>query len=240
MYRSVQDKKNVGDVERISSLIGGGTMVLYGLTRRNLSGVLLALAGGGLIYRGVTGDSKLYGALGIDTSQVGKQEGNVSVPDNRGIKVEKTVTINKQPEELFRFWRNFENLPGFMKHLEAVRVIDDKNSHWVAKGPAGTKVEWDAEIVDEKVNEMIAWRSLEGADVGNAGSVHFMPAPGGRGTEVKVLINYDPPAGKVGAAILKLFQEEPSQQVDDDLRRFKQVMEAGEVATTSGQSSGRR
>ncbi|HVF86762.1 MAG TPA: SRPBCC family protein, partial [Pyrinomonadaceae bacterium] len=122
---------------------------------------------------------------------------------------------------------------------ESVRVTDDKRSHWVAKAPAGTTVEWDAEVYNEKQNEMIAWRSLEGADVDNAGSVHFERASGGRGTVVKVSLKYDPPGGVIGATIAKLFGEAPDQQIQEDLRRLKQVMEAGEIPTTEGQSSGR-
>ena len=147
----------------------------------------------------------------------------------QAVDVKRTITINKSPEELYRFWRNFENLPRFMNHLEAVQVTGDRRSHWKAKAPAGTTVEWDAEITEDRPNEMIAWRSIEGADVDNAGSVRFVPAPGGRGTEVRVELRYDPPGGVIGAAIARLFGEEPAQQVADDLRAFKQVMETGEV-----------
>jgi uncharacterized membrane protein len=154
--------------------------------------------------------------------------------ESKGIKlgavlVHRAVVINSTPEELYQFWRNFENLPQFMKHLESVEVIDERRSHWVAKGPAGATVEWDAEITADQPNRLIAWRSLEGADVPNAGSVRFEPAPGNRGTIVKVVMEYHPPAGILGATIAKLFGEEPEQQVADDLRRFKQVIETGEV-----------
>lgn len=141
----------------------------------------------------------------------------------------KSVTINKSPEELYKFWRNFENLPQFMNHLESVQVLDDGRSHWVAKGPAGTTIEWDAEITEDIPNELIAWRSLEGADVENSGSVRFERAPVDRGTIVRVEIEYSPPAGALGAAVAKLFGEEPEQQMKGDLHRFKQVMEIGEV-----------
>ena len=228
---------NVGDVERWASAIGGGALALYGLTRGSLGGVVLALAGGTLIYRGVTGHCNVYEAVGINTAD-GKNP-NVSVPANRGIKVEKAVTINKSPEELYRFWSNFENLPRFMSHLESVKDTGQGRSHWVAKAPAGTTVEWDAEVFNMKANELIAWRSLEGADVDSAGSVRFERAPGGRGTEVRVSLKYDPPGGALGAIFAKLFGEEPAQQIEEDLRHLKQVMEAGEVPTTEGQPSGR-
>lgn len=141
----------------------------------------------------------------------------------------KSVTINHPPEEVYRFWRDFQNLPRFMSHLESVQVTGENRSHWVAKAPAGTTVEWDAEITEDRPNELIAWRSLEGADVNNSGSVRFERAPGGRGTEVTVELQYDPPGGVIGASIARLFGEEPEQQIKGDLARFKQVMETGEV-----------
>ncbi|HEX2219131.1 MAG TPA: SRPBCC family protein [Gemmatimonadales bacterium] len=147
----------------------------------------------------------------------------------RGIRVRKAITINRSPEEIYRFWRNFENLPVFMSHLESVRQLDDRRSYWKARAPLGATVEWTAELVEDRPNELIAWRSVEDADVTNSGRVRFTPAPRGRGTEVQVELSYEPPAGVIGATIAKLFGEEPSQQVDGDLRRFKQVMEVGEV-----------
>ena len=231
---------NVGQAERWASAIGGGALALYGLTRGSMGGVALALIGGSLVYRGVAGHCTVYKAAGINTAGTTEADNpNVSVRGGHGNKVEKSVTVNRPPEELYRFWRNFENLPRFMKHLESVKVEGGNRSHWVAKGPAGTSVEWDAEVYNEKENEMIAWRSLEGSEVANAGSVHFEPAAGGRGTVVRVVLKYDPPAGKLGAAVARLFGESPAQQIDEDLRRFKQVMESGEIATTAGQPSGR-
>jgi uncharacterized membrane protein len=156
--------------------------------------------------------------------------------------VAKAITIKTSPEKLYTFWRNFENLPRFMFHLEEVRVINDRRSHWVAKAPAGSRVEWDAEIVEDRPNERIAWRSLPDADVKNSGSVEFRPAPRGRGTEVHVEVHYDPPAGKLGAMVAKLMGEEPAGQIGDDLRRLKQVIETGEVvisdATVAGLGQG--
>lgn len=147
-----------------------------------------------------------------------------------GIDVKKSVTINKSPEELYHFWRNFENLPRFMNHVKSITVLDDKRSHWVAKAPLDTSVEWDAEIIDDAENKTIVWRSLEGADVDNTGSVSFESLPGGAGTEVKVTLEYNPPGGALGAAVAKLFGENPEQQLDEDLGRFKQVMETGQVS----------
>ena len=236
---ATRQRVNVGETERWVSAIGGGALALYGLTRGNLPGVALALLGASAVFRGTTGHCYAYEAAGINTAGTEGDNPNVSVRGGHGVKVEKSLTINRPPAELFRYWRNFENLPRFMKHLEEVRVTGDATSHWVAKGPAGTSVEWDAEVYNEKENELIAWRSLEGSEVDNAGSVHFEAAPGGRGTQVKVVLKYDPPAGLLGSLVAKLFGESPEQQVDEDLRRFKQLMEAGEVSTTEGQTSGR-
>jgi uncharacterized membrane protein len=156
------------------------------------------------------------------------------------VNVKKSIAINRSPEECYSFWRNFENFPRFMKHLEEVQVILGKQSHWKAKGPGGTSVEWDAEIISDEPNRELAWRSVEGADVDNAGVVHFERAPGGRGALVRVQLQYRPPGGVAGAMIAKLFGEEPAQQIDEDLRRFKQLIETGEIPTTVGQSSGHR
>jgi uncharacterized membrane protein len=224
---------NVGSMERWLSVLGGGTLALYGLRRGTLGGLAAAVAGGSLVYRGLSGHCPLYSALGLRTARRGPA---TTIPAGRGIKVEQTVTVNRSPEELYDFWRNLENLPRFMRHLESVQVEGDR-SHWVAKGPLGICVQWDAEIYNENPNEMIAWRSLEGADVDNTGSVHFTPAPPGRGTEVRVVLKYNPPAGKLGAGIAKLLGEDPKQQILDDLRRFRQLVEAGAIATTEGQMS---
>jgi uncharacterized membrane protein len=155
------------------------------------------------------------------------------------VKVMKTILINRPPEELYRYWRDLQNLPRFMKNLECVEVTALKISRWTAKGPAGASVKWDAQITEDRSNEYIAWRSLEGADVENSGWVHFEAAPGGRGTIVSVEIEYSPPAGVLGATVAKIFGRAPEQEVAEDLRRFKQVMETGEIITTEGQPAGR-
>jgi uncharacterized membrane protein len=159
-------------------------------------------------------------------------------PRERAVHVRKAITIGRPAEELYQFWRNFENLPRFMRHLESVQVIDERRSHWKAKAPFGRTVEWDAEVTEERPNERLAWRSLEGADVPNYGSVTFEPAPGGRGTTVKVDLRYEPPGGVIGATLAKLFGEEPRQQVQEDLRAFKQLMETGEVVQSEASVKG--
>ncbi|MEH2043518.1 SRPBCC family protein [Nostoc sp.] len=215
------------EVERWASLIGGGAMVLMGLKQGSLRGALTALAGGGLIYQGATKQSTI-------------QQAQEAIGINQPIKVEKTVTINKSAEELYRFWHNFENLPTFMKHLKSVKVYNEKRSHWIANAPLDNSVEWDAEILEDRENEFISWASVEGADVDNSGFVRFKKALGDRGTEVKIVLEYNPPGGALGATVAKLFGEAPEQQVGDELHRFKMLMETGEIATTEGQSSGRK
>jgi uncharacterized membrane protein len=153
--------------------------------------------------------------------------------------VESSVAINRAPADLYRFWRDFQNLPRFMPHLRSVQVDTGQRSHWVAQGPAGTTVAWDAEIIDDRPDALIAWRSLAGADVDQAGSVRFEEAPGGRGTFVRVCMEYYPPGGALGTVVATLFGEEPGQHIQEDLRRFKQLMETGETATTAGQPSAR-
>lgn len=231
-HRNRRDRSgvNVGRTERLVSGIAGAAIVAFSLKRRTMRGVLLPL-GGGLIARAVTGRCPVNKAIGRDTSGNEKAPSSpvTSVGRGQGVKLEKSVTINRPVDELFSFWRDFENLPRFMDHLESVQVIDSRRSHWVAKAPAGQRVEWDAEIHNEIPNELIAWRSLPGSEIANAGSVHFRPSPSGQGTEVRVVLSYEPPAGRLGDAVAKLFGEAPSQQVEDDLRRFKQVMEGSVV-----------
>lgn len=144
----------------------------------------------------------------------------------------RSITVARPIEEVYAFWRDFQNFPRFMRHLESVTVTDPTHSHWVAKGPAGKSVEWDAEITDERENELISWRSLPGADVPNSGTVRFQKAPADRGTEVHVQMSYDPPLGKVGAKVAALFREAPGQQITDDMRHFKQIMEIGDIVVS--------
>ena len=158
---------------------------------------------------------------------------------NGPLTVHKTITINKDAAELYKFWRNFEQLPQIMSHLQSVTQLDKQRSRWVAKGPAGMNVEWEAQIIKDKPNEMIAWRSLDGSDVDNSGEVRFSPAPGNRGTVVRVQLRYCPPAGKAGAMVAKLLGEAPEKQIAVDLLRFKQFIETGEIARTEGQAAGR-
>ena len=219
-------RRNVGEIERWASVLGGSALALHGLRRGGLGGAALVLTGGALVHRGVTGRCRVYEALGVATADT-RRNPLASIPHHQGIKVERSVTIRRPPEELYRFWRDFENLPRFMGHLASVKLTGPGRTRWVAKGPLGSSVQWEAEIVNDRENELIAWRSLEGADVPNAGSVHFKSVPGGRGTEVKVVLEYKPPAGAIGAALLRLLGEDPERSVRTDLSRFQQLMEAG-------------
>ena len=229
---------NVGRTERLISGAAGLALGVLGIRKKRLRPWLLPIAGG-LLSRAVSGRCTINRALGRNTAAGDRVSPVASVGRGQGTKVEQTVTIDRPVSEVFQFWRNFENLPRFMDHLESVTVVDEDRSHWVAKAPAGTKVEWDAVIHNEIEDELIAWRSLPGADVNNAGSVHFAPSEQGSGTVVTVVLSYEPPAGKLGEAVAKLFGEEPSQQVADDLRRLKQVMEAAEPAGISKVATGR-
>jgi uncharacterized membrane protein len=227
---STASETNMGPIGRWGAVISGAALAAYGLKRRSLGGAALGLAGVGLVYRGLTGYCQIYQALGINTSRDG---GTASV-----VEVDKAMTIDKSPEDLYRFWYRFENLPRFMTRLGSVQRLDNKRSHWVAKAPLGMTAEWDAEITEERENELIAWHSLAGARIPNRGSVRFQSAPGGRGTEVHVTLAYAPPLGKLGATFAKLFGEEPGQQLSEDLRRLKWLMETGEIPTIEGQASG--
>jgi len=224
--------QNVNSAERILSLAGGAALALYGAKRRDWIGGALALLGAGLVERGATGHCAVYGALGVNTADgdhgLERKHGPAATVDaKKAIRIERAMSIDVPAAELYRFWRNFENLPRFMEHLERVRTTGDRRSHWVAKGPAGTQVEWDAEITADVPDERIEWRSTSG-DVENHGAVYFRPSTG-RGTEVLVDLSYKAPGGRLGALVAKLFREEPGQQVAQDLAQFKQVMEVGEV-----------
>jgi uncharacterized membrane protein len=156
------------------------------------------------------------------------------------MKLTSTTTVLRPPEEVYAFWRDLSRLPTFMVHLDEVREAGPGRSHWRASAPFGQTVEWDAETTLDETGKGIAWRSVGDADIQNSGEVLFVPAPGNRGTEVRVTLSYDVPAGPLGRAVAKYFGEEPHQQLDDDLRRFKQVLETGEVVRSDGAPGGKR
>jgi len=229
-----QSRVNVGQEERTLSLLGGSLLALYGLSRGNLSGLMVAGIGAALAYRGATGHCNMYQALGVSTAE---HKPSTAIPSGQGVKIEESVTIVRSADELFAFWRKLENLPRIMSHLVSVEQSDSERSHWVAKGLAGN-IEWDAEIINERPGELIAWKSLPDSEVDTAGSVHFRAAPGNRGTEVRVVLSYNPPAGRLGAAAAWLVGRDARSQVREDLRAFKRQMETLTQPTTWGQPRG--
>jgi uncharacterized membrane protein len=221
---------NLAAWDRIASAAAGGFLIATGIGRRTPGGVAKSLIGAELIRRAISGHSYMYEMLGVRTATKGQGADTTSVPYELGVRVDESVTIKRRPRELYRFWRTFANLPRFMTHLESVEDLGGKRSHWVAKAPGGRTVEWDAEIHNEIKNRMIAWRSLPGADVDHAGAVWFNPLPNGQGTEVKVELQYNPPGGVLGAVAAYALGEEPGLQIQEDLGRFKTLMESGQVS----------
>jgi uncharacterized membrane protein len=232
-------KQNVGDAERKVSITAGAIASAFGLARRDIPGLVIAAIGGGLIYRGATGHCHAYEAMGVDTAKDSYRTARSDLRQH-GVHVVETFTIDKPADELYQFWRNLENLPAFMSYLESVRVLDDRRSHWVATAPkiVGGSVEWDAEITEDQPNSRIAWHSLPESEIANRGSVEFKAAPGNRGTIVRVELEYNPPAGQVGAWLAKLFGNDPESLIREDLRNFKRIMEIGDILTIEGQPRG--
>lgn len=186
-----------------------------------------------------TAIAAVAGVTALDVYASRRLRGIAALPQ-QPVVVHQTLVVNADPATLYDFWSRFENLPRFMRHLESVTRRDERVSHWVARAPAGTHIEWDAEIVDDQPNRRIAWRTLPGSQVDHAGAVTFEPAPGGRGAQIRVSLRYMPPLGVAAVPIARLLGEEPSVQISEDLRRFKQLIETGEVASTAGQPTGRR
>lgn len=233
---------NVGNMERWLSMAGGAALTLYALRRRTPASLALAAGGAALIGRGATGHSPVYQRLGVDTADPDAVRRNVlaAVLPSRKLEAERAFTIMRPRQELYRFWRDLENLPQFMEHLESVTVMGDGRSHWVTKAPIGKPLSWDAEITEDIEDRVIAWRALPNSAIENSGQVHFSDAADGRGTVVRARVLYSAPGGKTAQEISRFFGQSAEQQLRDDLRRFKQVMEAGESPTTRGQPHGQR
>jgi uncharacterized membrane protein len=218
MERSLVPKANVGTLERVASIAGGAALVWIGLRRRSRAGLSLAATGVSLVLRGVSGWSVLYGALGIDRAGAeGGKRGNL------GVKVERAMIFDEPREKLYAFWRDFRNLPTIMPNVDAVTVYPGGRSRWAVKGPAGTTIEWDAEVINDKPNELIAWRTVPGARVEHAGSVHFEPQPGGA-TLVRAALQYDPPGGELAHMVTALFGADPGKRIEEDLTRLKEAL----------------
>lgn len=227
--------QNVGETERLLSLVGGGLLSLYGLEqtlRMNpIEGLLFGALGGSLVYRALTGNCQMYRALGVSSNR--DEHPATGVPAQYGVKVEKSVTVHRSAGELYNHWRKLENLPKIMRHLTSVTQTDGRRSRWVAQGPLGVQVEWEAEMINEDPGRLIAWRSLPGSQVDTAGSVHFEDAEGGRGTQVRVSLKYNPPGGQLGAGVAWLMGSGAEQQITEDLQRYKLTMESDEAAKAS-------
>ena len=215
---------SVADAETWLALGTGALLLLIGASRRSAVGACLAVSSAPLLYRGITGrwPGGLSGHLQPDSTKT-------ALSGARGVHVRESVRLELPVADVYQFWRRLENLPRFMTHLNRVTQGSDGKSHWVAAGPAGLAVQWEAEVINEIENRVLAWRSLPGSEIVTAGSVNFDTARGGRGTQVSVHLQYAPPAGKAGALVASLFGREPSQTVREDLRHFKQMLEAGEI-----------
>lgn len=218
-------KVNVGLIDRRLSLISGAALGVGGImtmiNRRFIPGAAMLAFGGMFLYRGSTGYCSIYDTIGISTAGT----------SDTGITIEHSLTINRSPQDVYDFWRDFSNLPRFMDHLESVQISGPRTSHWKAKSPVGAPVEWDAELTEDSPHR-IRWTALENAEIPNEGSVEFREASAGRGTEVHVTMRYFPPAGTAGKAAAKVLNMITRQQVEEDLKKFKQVMETGETATS--------
>lgn len=223
----MHDARNVGPIERTISLATGTLLAVLAIKRRGALGALAGTVGAELIYRGATGFCPLYSALGIDTSAENTAYNpNASVPYGRGVRVEESIAVARPAGELYAFWRCLETLPQFMQHVEEVTALTDSRSRWRVRAPVGSRATWEAEIINDIPGQLIGWRSLPGSAIHHAGSVHFDRRNGF--TEVRVVLEYAPPARFVGSSIARILGEEPQRQIAEDLQRFKAIVERGE------------
>jgi len=221
---------NVGPWERVLAGLAGGALLGLGVNRKAPGALACSLAGGSLILRAVSGYCPAYQALGVDRSH--DHTPAMAVPAQHGFKFDGEVKVHREPEEVYKFWRQLENLPQVFEHLDQVAQVDERYSRWRAKGPLGVEVEWEAEIFNEKPYEMFAWRSLKGSELDTAGSVHFRRAVAKTGTIVRLSLKYNPPGGKLGAKIAELFGEDFEAETAAGLQKLKQILEAHEKSAT--------
>jgi len=224
-------QRNVRTWERAASVAAGAMLVAAAARRRQPASRTAAL-GLGLIARGAAGYCPVNAALG---RRVSNGDTRAALGGSRGIRLQERITIARRPEEVYGYWQDLSRLPQFMRHLDSVEPIDDRRSHWVMRGPGGVRLEWDAEVINDIPRELIAWKSLAGADVVSAGSVRFEPV--GKGTAVTVTMQYQPPIGKAAAALAWLAGQSPSSHLREDLQRMKQLLEAGRGDVGEGLAS---
>ena len=216
------NRQNVGTNERMASVAAGAAVALMGLRRFSLPGLLLSAAGAAIAWRGVSGWCQLYGALGIDRAGATRTVGNL------GVKIDRSVTVEATPERLYRFWRNVENLPRIMSHVERVEVVSETRSRWFVKAPPGITLEWEAEIINDEPGRLLAWRSVPGSTVTHAGSVRFARMTGA--TRIDVSLQYDPPGGVVAHTAASLMGADAGALLEHDLQEFKEAFESGRLA----------
>lgn len=232
------ENANVGEKERWLSALGGGALILYGLKKRSWPGLALALLGGAFVYRGATGRCPVYQALQINTAEKEGKEGEVSSKTERGaapetgwVKAEKNILIQKEPEAIYPFFQNVENLPRVLGHLESVRGKNHHHSHWIAKATKGIELDWEAEAINEKVNEQITWRAIEDGNIDNLLTVRLEKGPNGEGTSVRLSLQYNTGQSLLGAAFGRLFGENPEPLLEEALARLKQIVETETAAS---------
>jgi uncharacterized membrane protein len=213
---------NVGETERIASAVAGGALLVFGLSRMSLGGLVLAAVGAALGYRGVTGHCDLYERLDMDADGARRTVGNL------GVKIDESIVVDAPPRRVYDVWRNLQNLPRLLSHVDRVEVLDRTRSRWTLRGPAGTRLSWDAELINDRPGEVIAWRTTDTTLVNHAGSVTFERA--GQGTRVRVSLQYDPPGGRFGHAVASLVSEDAGSLLRRDLGEFKRALEEGRLA----------
>jgi len=232
--RTPASRPNVGAGERTVSAAAGAALVLLGALSPK-SRAPLVTAGGMLLYRGLSGNCLVYRAMGVDH---GVSHDQAAIENRHGVHFDRSIVIAKPPEAIFAYWRNFKALPQLIDHLSDVTMDDTSHSRWTAKGPLGIEYQWDAEIIEERPNEFLAWRSCEGADVATAGSLHLKALSHDRGTAVRLVMTYDPPGGRLAATLASWLGTDVEGEIFEGLRRMKQILEAGEISTIENQPIG--
>jgi uncharacterized membrane protein len=242
---SANQQRNVGDMERALSAVGGGALALLALRRRGVSGLAFGVLGAELLRRGATGHCHLYEALGVSTADSSSHRKDVTsraatVNARKAVKVERRIVVNRPADELYGLWRDFARLPRFMQHLDSVTCPNDRHSHWIATLPGGKHIEWDSEIVNDISGKLIAWKTVGSPDVAHAGSVHFTPLADANATEVRIVFDYEPPAARIFGIIAEHLGMSPETLVAENLRRFKDAAENGTLSRLEAENGEQR